>query len=240
MDDHWSSHYKSIQFLLLVSIEEKQYNILRDVLVTSPLRDQFINPTKRDYYLDPLCYAIEKNDIYVVQLFLDLGATIDKYDYTFVAHIICQNRVDILKLFVTLGLELNEQTNVSDFTNMLTTYAAAYTRSSLASKCNNMQELLQFRDSYLNKYSNGLTKCLIYVALSCYINRFDVFFNFFIDHLGIEQVKYDILFWCVLSNQSNILKYMLRHYTYEEECLRGLMNLTCTRDLLIGARILFK
>src|SRR5579872_2556612 len=114
MDHHLTTDYESIRLILCESIQNNNCDVIKDILTNSPLRDQLLNPSYRRRDNDPLCKAIRTDRVEIVQLFLDLGAKIDSYDYVLVCEVICWKNDNILELFIDRGLDLFVKMNVSE------------------------------------------------------------------------------------------------------------------------------
>jgi|SRR5579872_6986274 len=221
MDHHLTMDYETVRSLLCTSIEGKHYNVVRDILINSPLRDQLLKsePEFRKRGNDPLYWAIETNEIDIVQLFLDLGTKIDSHDYELYSHIIRNRRMNILKLFIDRGLDLFIKTDISVLIRMFS--YSYYFRD-------DWQEPIA---KYVNKYSESPSICC-YLMFSCLVDNIDAFKYFIASGLDIECVKHDILLWSSLNPVIGcpyvVLCYILENMSYEEEPVRDLIN---TNDL---------
>jgi|SRR5579872_1779275 len=216
--------YKDIKSVVINSLYHKNHNVVKDILLNaSPdLREQIINPPTRIgiNHSDPLCMAIELNAIEIVKMSLDLGTRIEADNYLLVLQAIYHGKLEILKLFIENGVDLFMEVELSTLVQATKNYYVS---------CASIIMIQNHMTNILNKYSRTPSKCVYFLMFSCYADKLDILTEFFIQNYpDIERIKYDILCWCSISGNSQVLKYMLDNFTYEEEFIRDLLEIRHT------------
>lgn len=186
------------------AIESLDMDKIKHVLNTSPNIPDVLNPSLecrciRSY---PFRKVIETGNLELTKLFIEYGA---KYDHGFMpaCHAICHNKLDNLRLFIDIGLDLFASVSEKHYLKIMRTYYGHK----------------QYRfDIYQNfKYN-------ILLILCCRQDLLNLFEEYYMNNPNIGEYKLSILRFAAQCPDSRILDYALDTYSYTNLELLNVVN----------------